>query len=297
MTRSASLPPLVVDTALASATRAFSSSAAVPSFRSISAVALLVVCPIGSGSVRSQASSGVLLNASWIAQASPEAFREFRHEGTDIVERGAHGLTALESAGGQADRRVLALALASSSVDYDALDGTVRGLLRLESMSETLAEVPVKPLLGRDWAATALTDGLRSLPTFGDGRDKALDAADLRALLGQAIKPGRDPAMALFLTKRDTELGFGEGVHALHLAARNTNLYVARALLDLKDPEVRVDETDGVPRAEFHSSASNKMGWTAPGAALAFLRVSVVPVVAGPPCNFWFRPVPGGRRT
>ena len=277
---------IALDTALAFR-RAFSCF----SIRARSAAVWLAVCVSASAPAYGQAGSGQLLDASWMAQANPDGVRALLHGGADLAARDADGRTALhhamgnpnvrvletlleygadpnvadfaggaalESAAGRADRQEHALALVRFGARYEALDATVRGGLGLASTAEALADLPVERLLGSDWAEFVSADRLQALAAFGDNEDEALEAADLQSLFRRVLGSNRDPAAALFLIGQGAELGFADGVPALHVAAGNANPSVARALLDLEDPEVPVDEADGNQRTALHVAAGNE---------------------------------------
>ena len=225
-----------------------------------------------------------------MAQASPDEVQVLLHGGANLAERDAGGLTplhhavgnpnvrvletlleygadpnltdfegrqVLEFAAGRADRRVHAEALVRFRANFDELDATVRASLGLTSPTEVLAGVPIERLLGSDWAGIVSADGLRSSLTIGDGETTSLAAIDLQALFRQVLETNRDPSTALLLIEHGAELGLGDGVHALHIAALNANPAVVQALLDREDPTVLV-EADADDRTALHYAAMNE---------------------------------------
>ena len=234
--------------------------------------------------------SAQLLDESWMALASPEAVRMLLHGGADLAERDAGGLTpvhhavgnpnvriletlleygadpnltdfdgrqALEFAAGRSDRRAHANALVRFGANFDALDAAMRVSLGLTPPAEALAGVPIERLLGSDWAGIVSAGGLSSSLIIGDGETTSLAAIDLQSLFRQVLQTNRDPATALLLIEQGAELGLGDGVHALHIAALNANPAVARLLLDRERSLSLWEVADGDERTALHYAASN----------------------------------------
>ena len=159
--------------------------------------------------------------------------------GADFAARDVSGRTPLE---------VATISNANSSV--------ADSLRELASTSESLSDVPISRLIHSDWPNSVMIDRLRARPAFSDDTEVRLESPEMQELFKRVLQHNRDPSVSEFLVERGAglELEGSRLLHALHLAALNSNPAVAGALLDL---EVSVNVTDGTGQSALHYAATN----------------------------------------
>ena len=159
--------------------------------------------------------------------------------GADFAARDTSGRTPLE---------VATISNANSSV--------ADSLRELGSTSESLSDVPISRLIYSDWPNSVTIDRLRARPAFSDDTEVGIESLEMQELFKRVLQHNWDPYVSEFLVGRGAGLGL-EGsrqLHALHLAALNSNPAVAGALLDLV---VSVNVTDGTGQSALHYAATN----------------------------------------
>ena len=159
--------------------------------------------------------------------------------GADFAARDVSGRTPLE---------VATISNAHSSV--------ADSLRELGTTSESLSDVPISRLVYSDWPNSVTIDRLRARPAFSDDTEVGLETPEMQELFKRVLRHNWDPSVSDFLVERGAalELEGSRQLHALHLAALNSNPAVAGALLDL---EVSVNVTDGTGQSALHYAATN----------------------------------------